>query len=110
MKRRFFLLAAPAIVAAPSLMRISTVTNLFIPPKPKVLYANCLFADSDLVDWKNRPLSLVEELAEIQEEALRKVREMTGIPNYLRAKIVDSEVLRDHNYMGVIWRARVEVS
>lgn len=31
MRRRFFLFAAPAIVAAPSLMRVSTLAQLIVP-------------------------------------------------------------------------------
>ncbi len=35
MKRRFFLFAAPAIVAAPSLMRVSTLAQFIMPaPQP----------------------------------------------------------------------------
>lgn len=34
MKRRFFLFAAPAIVAAPSLMRVSTALQLILPEQP----------------------------------------------------------------------------
>lgn len=50
MQRRFFLFAAPAIVAAPSLMRVSTVANLFLPPK-RVLFGTALFAPDDVAGF-----------------------------------------------------------
>lgn len=44
--RRFFLLAAPAIVAAPSLMRVST---LFMPPKPITFHGIPLVFDETVI-------------------------------------------------------------
>lgn len=38
MKRRFFLLAAPVIVAAPSLMKVSTLPATLLRPAPGIIF------------------------------------------------------------------------
>ena len=69
MRRRFFLLAAPAIVAAPSLMKISA---LVMPEKP-IIY----FDEPTVSDLLRR----LNEIADAQDRALAEV---CGIPNILR--------------------------
>lgn len=67
MKRRFFLFAAPAIVAAPSLMKISA---LAMPP-PAIYFDEPTVSD------------LIRRLKEIADAQDRALAEVCGIPNIL---------------------------
>ncbi len=66
MKRRFFLFAAPAIVAAPSLMRVSA---LFAPAQPLIITTiapdattSLSFADILQTTLRNRTAYLAEQI------------------------------------------------
>lgn len=79
MRRRFFLFAAPAIVAAPSLMKVSA---LVMPAEPVLSFSDIVNAT-----LRNRPSQIAEnirlhndilrrliEIADAQDRALAQIR------------------------------------
>jgi len=73
MKRRFFLFAAPAIVAAPSLMRVSTAAQMS-PYRYSAQEGRILLGGSkEFWSWW-------EEVAEVKEAAMRSI---TGISDLM---------------------------
>lgn len=81
MNRRFFLFAAPAIVAAPSLMKVSTIMDALTPVS---LYPGGL-SFSELVTTTLRERSEEVWRLSLQNNALLKMlEEQSGIPAELR--------------------------
>jgi hypothetical protein len=76
MKRRFFLFAAPAIVAAPSLMRVSTLPVLLAPSPMWVSYGSLHVSQAEMRDYAER----------LFREVLDEVARTTGITDLMRGE------------------------
>lgn len=72
MKRRFFLFAAPAIVAAPSLMKVSAL--VLPPPDPPILS----FHDLVTTTLRSRMPHMIAQI-EQSNALLRQLREVSAI-------------------------------
>ena len=74
MNRRFFLLAAPAIVAAPSLMRVSAL----VMPEPTLSFSELVTAT-----LRNNPQTFFENM-ERNRLIAEYVQSMSGITDLMR--------------------------
>lgn len=76
MKRRFFLFAAPAIVSAPSLMKVSALVMPSSTMFPSLITSSLIFREA-MIGLENH---LIIDI----ERARAELIEVTGTPNLLR--------------------------